>query len=78
MITDSQSDDRLTLTVQEAGRMLGISRATAYQLANEGKLPAIRLGRRLLISKAGLERMVNQAGDKTQQADTRKIITPLD
>ena len=66
MITDSQSDDRLTLTVEQAGKMLGISRATAYQLANQGKLPAIRLGRRLLISKAGLERMVNKAGDKSQ------------
>lgn len=66
MITDSQSDDRLTLTVEEAGKMLGISRATAYQLANQGKLPVIRLGRRLLISKAGLERMVNEAGAKSQ------------
>ena len=66
MITDSQSDDRLTLTVEQAGKMLGISRATAYQLANQGKLPAIRLGRRLLISKAGLERMVNEARTKTQ------------
>ncbi len=66
MITDSRSDDRLTLTVEEAGKMLGISRATAYQLANQGKLPAIRLGRRLLISKAGLERMVNEARTKTQ------------
>ena len=66
MISDSRSDDRLTLTVEQAGKMLGISRATAYQLANQGKLPAIRLGRRLLISKAGLERMVNEAGTKTQ------------
>jgi len=66
MITDSRSDDRLTLTVEQAGKMLGISRATAYQLANQGKLPAIRLGRRLLISKAGLERMVNEARTKTQ------------
>lgn len=66
MITESQSDDRLTLTVEETGKMLGISRATAYQLANQGKLPVIRLGRRLLISKAGLERMVNEAGAKSQ------------
>ena len=66
MITDSQSDDRLTLTVEQAGKMLGISRATAYQLANQGELQAIRLGRRLLISKAGLARMVNEARTKTQ------------
>ena len=66
MVAHSQSDNKLTLTVEEAGKMLGISRATAYQLANQGKLPAIRLGRRLLISKAGLERLENEARTKAQ------------
>ena len=66
MMTDSQSNDKLTLTVEEAGKRLGISRATAYALANQGQLPVIRLGKRLLVSKVGLERMVNEARTKTQ------------
>ena len=41
-----------TVTVNEAAKLLGISRGTAYQLAKEGKLPgALRLGRRIVVSK---------------------------
>ncbi len=42
-------DDRLTYTVDEVARMLGISRGLAYEMVNRGELPSIRLGRRLLI-----------------------------
>ena len=36
-----------TLKIEEAAKVLGIGRQTAYDLANEGKLPgAIRLGKR--------------------------------
>lgn len=51
--------DRLTLTVEEAAHLLGISRGLAYELARSGKLPVIRLGRRLLIPRVALERMLN-------------------
>jgi len=48
--------ERLTLTVEEAGEALGISRATAYMLANTGRLPAIRVSdRRIVIPKKALE-----------------------
>jgi excisionase family DNA binding protein len=39
----------LTLTVEEAGRLLGISRGLAYEAARRGEIPTIRLGRRLLV-----------------------------
>lgn len=46
---------RLTLTVEEAAKTLGISRGTAYQLAREGRLPVVRAGeRRLLVPIKGL------------------------
>ena len=38
-----------TLTVEEAGEMLGISRRSAYRAAARGDLPTLRLGRRLLV-----------------------------
>jgi excisionase family DNA binding protein len=51
----------LFVTVPEAARWLGISRSLAYELANrwlagdtEG-LPAVRLGRRLLVSRDALD-----------------------
>lgn len=55
--------ERLTLTVDEAAHLLGISRGLAYELARSGKLPVIRFGRRILISKWALEKMLNQPND---------------
>ena len=40
---------RQTLTVEEAGRALGISRGSAYLAAKSGQLPTIRVGGRLLV-----------------------------
>lgn len=53
-------DGRLCVTVPEAARMLGISRNFAYQLVREGKLPSIRLGKRVLIPLAALEKMLEK------------------
>ena len=50
------SQERLTLSVEEAGKRLGIGRELAYRLAAAGQLPGVlRLGRRLVVSKAALE-----------------------
>jgi excisionase family DNA binding protein len=54
-------EERLVYTVAEAGEMLGISRAFAYELVARGELPVIRLGRRRLVPKAGLLALVGQA-----------------
>lgn len=53
-------DDRLVYTVAEAGELLGISRAFAYELVARGELPVIRLGRRRLVPKDALLALVNQ------------------
>ena len=50
--------DRLVLTVAEAGELLGISRAFAYELVARGELPVIRLGRRVVVPKAALLALV--------------------
>ena len=57
--------ERLVLTVAEAGELLGISRAFAYELVGRGELPVIRLGRRIVVPKAALLAMV----DLTLQTD---------
>jgi len=49
-------DVPLTLKVEEAAKVLGIGRQTAYDLAAQGKLPgARRLGRRIVVSRKALE-----------------------
>jgi excisionase family DNA binding protein len=58
---DLQSTERLTLTVVEAGRKLGLSRMTAYVAAKNGQIPTIRIGRRILVPRAALERLLDGA-----------------
>jgi excisionase family DNA binding protein len=62
-VADTVNGELLFIRVDDAARMLGISRSLAYELANrwiatDGRhgLPAIRLGRRILVKKAVLER----------------------
>lgn len=42
-------EERLTCTVPEAARLLGIGRDAAYRAATTGTLPTLRLGRRLVV-----------------------------
>jgi excisionase family DNA binding protein len=52
--------ERLCLSVDEAARACGIGRSLAFKLIAEKRLPAIRLGRRLVVPKAQLEKMLEQ------------------
>jgi excisionase family DNA binding protein len=52
--------DRLTYTVTEAARALGISRSYCYELVQQGILPVLTLGRRVLIPRGALEDYVQQ------------------
>lgn len=38
-----------TMTVVEAGELLGLGRSTAYDAAKTGAIPTLRVGRRLLV-----------------------------
>ncbi len=53
------ADDRLTFTVPQVARLLGIGRGLAYELVRQGKLPALRFGRRLLIPRVALMRLLS-------------------
>ena len=54
------SNERLTFSVAEAASMLGVSRSAAYDYIRAGELPAIRMGRRLLVPVVALQRLVGQ------------------
>jgi excisionase family DNA binding protein len=52
-------NEPLTISVEEAARLLGISRGLAYEAARRGDIPVIRLGRRrLLVPRARLLELV--------------------
>jgi excisionase family DNA binding protein len=46
--------------VPEAAKMLGISRNFAYELIRQGKLPYVKLGKRILIPKVALIKMLER------------------
>lgn len=56
------SEEKIVLTVEEAGRLLGLSRPTAYQAAARGEIPSIRIGRRILVPVAALSKLLESAG----------------
>lgn len=51
----------VTLSVTECARLLGIGRNTAYSLVRSGQLPNLKLGRRIVIPRAALERLLEGA-----------------
>lgn len=55
------TDGKLTITILEAAARLGISRNLAYESARTGKLPTIRLGARVLVPVAALEKLLASA-----------------
>jgi excisionase family DNA binding protein len=55
------TDDRLTWTVPEAAHLLGISKDTAYEAARRGDLPVRVIGRRMLVPRSALLRLLDEA-----------------
>jgi len=58
--------ERKTITIEQAGVMLGVSRALAYQMANKGQLPVIRCGHRLLVPLKAFELMLEVKPETTK------------
>jgi excisionase family DNA binding protein len=46
--------------VEEAGELLGISRALAYEMARTGRLPTLRFGKRIVVPKKAIETMLDR------------------
>jgi excisionase family DNA binding protein len=46
---------RLTLTVAEAAETLSVSIPTVYELVHRDGFPSLRVGRKWLVSRTGLE-----------------------
>ena len=57
------TQERLTLTVEEAAKALGISRASAYEAVRTHEIPSVRIGKRILVPRSALERMLDLAGE---------------
>ena len=54
----------LVITVEHARKLLGLSRSLMYQAINSGQIPSVRIGRRILIPMAQLDRLINGPGEQ--------------
>lgn len=52
---------KLTISVPEAGRRLGLGRNSSYDAARRGELPILRFGRSLRVPVVALEQMLSDA-----------------
>lgn len=52
---------KLTLSVEEAAEILGISRALAYTLVTQRRIPSLKLGRRVVVPRRALEDLLHTA-----------------
>lgn len=50
---------RISLNVPEAAAALGISERHCWTLVQAGRIPSVRLGRRVLVPVAALEAWIN-------------------
>ena len=65
MKTDLQMTDTLDSLPEfcspgDLSKVLPVSRATLYRMAGQGRIPCIRLGRRIIISREHLKRLFDQ------------------
>jgi excisionase family DNA binding protein len=56
------------LSVDQVAVILDLSRDSAYAAVHRGEIPAIRLGRRLLVPKAALARMLGMTETREELA----------
>jgi excisionase family DNA binding protein len=49
-----------TFSVEEAARILGCGRGTAYEAIRAGEIPSIKVGRRILVPRARLYALLGE------------------
>ena len=59
-----------TISVPQAGELLGISRWAAYQAASVGELPTLHFGRRLLVPTARLLQLLGLPPEESSGPDS--------
>ena len=56
-----EPNEKLVMTVPEAGKKLGLSKEAAYAAANGGEIPTIRIGHLLKVPMVQFNRLLDGA-----------------
>jgi excisionase family DNA binding protein len=63
-MSEMEKDGRLVYTVEEAGKLLGLTKNGAYVAAKRNDLPTIRIGKLIRVPKAALHAMIDAVAQK--------------
>lgn len=74
MITLQELRERTTISVPEAGRLLGVGKDSAYAAAERGEIPVLHLGRRLRVPVPRLLELLG--ANPSAQADAGPTTEP--
>ena len=56
------STEKQVLSVKEAAVILGLGQSSAYEAVRRGDIPTITIGRRYLVPKLALEKLLEEGG----------------
>lgn len=57
---EEKLEEKLTLNVEEAAKLLGIGRNLCYDRVKTGEIPVIKIGRRFLVPRRALDILLEQ------------------
>jgi excisionase family DNA binding protein len=60
-ILDPKWDGHSTFTADELAEILKLSRLSVYEAIRSGQIPVVRIGRRMIIPRLVLEKLLNVA-----------------
>ena len=66
--------EKYTMSVDEMAAAVGVSRPKAYELVNSEGFPVIRIGRRIRIPVAGLERWIEEQSSAQATSGSRQAL----
>ena len=69
-------EEQPTVTVEQAGAWLGLSRSSAYEAARRGEIPTLRFNRRLRVPTAKL-RVLLGIDPELGQDDSAADVVPI-
>ncbi len=64
----AQEKELLALSVEEAAELLGISKGLMYEAVRMGQIPHIRIGRRVIIPRLALLKMLEGENRRSNES----------
>lgn len=62
-------ETKRTVSVEQAARILGIGRTSAYEAAHAGEIPSLRIGKRIVVPKVRLLALLGETAEAKVEPD---------